>query len=81
MLLNRFLSLYILSGIVLSVFAREKTNAADYFYSKGLKAQFIFQEDFSEFSNYWPLGIGENSWSQSTTLSNIKGKLQRKPRF
>ena len=45
--------------------AQEKSNPADYSFSKGLKSQFILQDDFSKFSNYWLLGIEENSWAES----------------
>lgn len=37
----------------------------DYSYSKGLKSEFIFHDDFAKFNNYWMLGIEENSWSES----------------
>jgi hypothetical protein len=57
-------------GIVFSFFtvvltAQEKTAPADYNFSKGLKSQFVLQDDFSKFNNYWLLGIEENSWSES----------------
>jgi hypothetical protein len=45
--------------------AQDKTNPADYTFSKGLKVQFVLQDDFSKFSNNWLLGIEENSWAES----------------
>jgi hypothetical protein len=48
--------------------AQEKPAPSDYSFSNGLKSQFVFQDDFSRFSNYWLLGIEENSWSE-----NIEG--------
>jgi hypothetical protein len=48
--------------------AQEKIAPADYNFNKGLKSQFVLQDDFSKFSNYWLLGIEENSWSE-----NIEG--------
>lgn len=45
--------------------AQEKSNPADYSYSKGLRTQYVLQDDFSKFSNYWLLGIEENSWAES----------------
>jgi hypothetical protein len=57
-------------GMVFSFFAvvltaQEKTAPADYNFSKGLKSQFVLQDDFSKFNNYWLLGVEENSWSES----------------
>jgi len=45
--------------------AQEKLNPADYNFSKGLKLQYLLQDDFTKFNNYWLLGIEENSWSQT----------------
>ncbi|HAM10437.1 MAG: hypothetical protein A2X05_12585 [Bacteroidetes bacterium GWE2_41_25] len=45
--------------------AQEKANPAEYSYSKTMKSQFVLQDDFSKFSNYWLLGIEENSWAES----------------
>jgi hypothetical protein len=55
--------LFILQAFAVS--AQQKANPADYSFSKGLKSQFVLQDDFSKFSNYWLLGIEENSWSES----------------
>ena len=49
----------------LILMAQEKGNPSDYSFSKGLKSQFVLQDDFSKFSNYWLLGIEENSWAES----------------
>ena len=68
MRIKRSISLISFLYLTLSLAAQEKTTPSDYSYSKGLKAQFIFQDDFSKFSNYWLLGIEENSWSE-----NIEG--------
>ncbi|MCX6326226.1 MAG: caspase family protein [Bacteroidia bacterium] len=68
MLLKKLFSLYIFSRLIFSLSAQEKTTPADYSFSKGLKAQFVLQDDFSKFNNYWLLGIEENSWSE-----NIEG--------
>lgn len=38
---------------------------ADYFFQKDLKTQVILKDDFASFSNYWLLGIEENSWSET----------------
>jgi hypothetical protein len=48
-----------------SMSAQEKTSPSDYSFSKGLKSQVVLADDFSKFSNYWLLGIEENSWSES----------------
>ena len=68
MLSKRLLFLLFISGLALSLSAQEKTTPADYNFSKGLKSQFVLQDDFSKFNNYWLLGIEENSWSE-----NIEG--------
>jgi hypothetical protein len=47
------------------VSAQDKTGPADYTFSKGLKSQVVFQDDFSKFNNYWLLGVEENSWAES----------------
>ncbi len=66
MLLKRFLVAGFLSATtLLLVSAQEKVNPSDYSYSKNLKTQFVLQDDFSKFSNYWLLGIEENSWAES----------------
>jgi uncharacterized repeat protein (TIGR01451 family) len=48
-----------------SILAQEKPTPAYYSFSKDLKTQFVLQDDFSKFNNYWLLGIEENSWSES----------------
>ncbi|MBK9390447.1 MAG: caspase family protein [Bacteroidetes bacterium] len=58
-----FLAICFFPALTLS--AQDKTNPAEYSYSKTLKSQFVLQDDFSKFSNYWLLGIEENSWSES----------------
>ncbi|MCX6335397.1 MAG: caspase family protein [Bacteroidia bacterium] len=45
--------------------AQEKATPAYYNFSKGLKSQIVLQDNFSMFSNYWLLGIEENSWSET----------------
>ena len=30
-----------------------------------MKSQFVLQDDFTKFNNYWLLGIEENSWSEN----------------
>ena len=50
---------------VLMLSAQDKANPSEYSYSKNLKTQFVLQDDFSKFSNYWLLGIEENSWAES----------------
>jgi len=65
MRLKRFFSIIVFSGIVIFGSAQEKTTPADYKFSKELKSQFVLQDDFSKFNNYWLLGIEENSWSES----------------
>jgi hypothetical protein len=56
--------LILLSILALPVSAQEKNPPADYNYSKDLKSQSIFKDDFTKFSNYWLLGVEENSWSE-----------------
>jgi len=68
MLIKKVLSVLIFFVAAISVQAQEKITPSDYSFSKGLKSQFVFQDDFSKFSNYWLLGIEENSWSE-----NIEG--------
>jgi hypothetical protein len=65
MVLKKLLLAIVLSfaGIIIS--AQEKSNPADYAYSKGLKSQFVLQDDFAKFNNYWLLGFEENSWSEN----------------
>jgi len=58
-----FLAICFFPALVLS--AQEKSNPSDYSFSNGLRSQYILQDDFSKFSNYWLLGIEENSWSES----------------
>ncbi len=48
-----------------AIMAQEKPTPSYYNFSKGLKNQFVLQDDFSKFNNYWLLGIEENSWSES----------------
>jgi hypothetical protein len=68
MLLKRLFFICVFSSLIIFLSAQEKTSPADYNFSKGLKSQFILQDDFSKFTNYWLLGIEENSWSE-----NIEG--------
>jgi hypothetical protein len=57
---------------VLYLSAQEKQPAAsEYLYSKAAKTQVILSDDFSKFSNYWLLGIEENSWSESIEDGNL----------
>jgi Caspase domain len=62
MLLKRVFSLLAFSCLASSLSAQEKPTPADYNFSKDLKSQYVFQDDFSKFNNYWLLGIEENSW-------------------
>jgi uncharacterized repeat protein (TIGR01451 family) len=52
---------------VITCFAQgqEIAKPSEYSFSKGLKSDFLLKDDFSKFSNYWLLGIEENSWSES----------------
>jgi hypothetical protein len=68
MLLKRYISLSVFCCFAILLSAQEKPAPSDYSFSNGLKSQFVFQDDFSRFSNYWLLGIEENSWSE-----NIEG--------
>lgn len=45
--------------------AQEKDTPAYYSFSKDIKTQYVLKDDFSKFSNYWLLGIEENSWSET----------------
>ncbi|MBI5008101.1 MAG: caspase family protein, partial [Bacteroidia bacterium] len=58
-----FLLLGLFQALMLS--GQNNPNPAEYSYSKTLKSQFVLQDDFSKFSNYWLLGIEENSWAES----------------
>lgn len=51
------------AGIIAS--AQEKATPSEYGFNKGVKSQFVLQDDFSKFNNYWLLGIEENSWSET----------------
>ena len=68
MLIKRVLFSIAFISVPIIISAQEKTTPADYNFSKGLKSQFVLQDDFSKFNNYWLLGIEENSWSE-----NIEG--------
>ena len=57
------LTICFFQALILS--AQDKSSPADYSYSKSLKSHFVLQDDFSKFSNYWLLGIEENSWAES----------------
>ncbi len=48
-----------------AILAQEKDTPAYYSFSDGLKIQTVLHDDFSKFSNYWLLGIEENSWSEN----------------
>jgi hypothetical protein len=65
---KRLLIGMVVSYIAVVLTAQEKPAPSDYSFSKELRSQFILQDDFSKFSNYWLLGIEENSWSE-----NIEG--------
>ena len=65
MLLKKFLFACFLCFPFLMLSAQDKANPSEYSYSKNLKTQFVLQDDFSKFSNYWLLGIEENSWAES----------------
>ncbi len=43
----------------------QQNDPSVYSFAKNLKTQVILQDDFSRFSNYWLLGIEENSWSET----------------
>jgi hypothetical protein len=64
MLLKKIIALFFFAGIFPAISAQEKPLPTDYNFSKELKSQFVFQDDFSKFNNYWLLGIEENSWSE-----------------
>jgi uncharacterized repeat protein (TIGR01451 family) len=65
MFVKRLLIAAVVSFTVVSLAAQEKKSPSDYGFSKGIKPQVIFQDDFSRFSNYWLLGIEENSWAEN----------------
>src|SRR5512145_24203 len=65
---KRIFLLAVMSLVSITISAQDKPVPSDYSFSKGLKSQFVLQDDFSKFSNYWLLGIEENSWSE-----NIEG--------
>jgi len=56
-------SIVLLAALIVT--AQEKVSPSDYTFSKGMKSQVVLNDDFSKFSNYWLLGIEENSWSES----------------
>lgn len=56
-------SVLLFAGMVAS--AQEEKNPSFYGFNKSLKTQVILQDDFSKFSNYWLLGVEENSWSET----------------
>jgi hypothetical protein len=60
---SQFLFLIFLVPALLA--AQEKDTPAYYSFSKSLKSQFVLQDDFSKFNNYWLLGTEENSWSET----------------
>jgi uncharacterized repeat protein (TIGR01451 family) len=62
---RKLLSLSLFFLATLSIIAQEKATPAYYSFSRELKKQYILQDDFTKFSNYWLLGIEENSWSES----------------
>jgi uncharacterized repeat protein (TIGR01451 family) len=65
MMSKRVLSALFFFAATVLLQAQEKNAPADYSFSKGLKSQFVLQDDFSKFNNYWLLGIEENSWSEN----------------
>lgn len=71
MLLKKLFSICVFSSLINVVSSQEKISPADYNFNKGLKAQFILQDDFSKFNNYWLLGIEENSWSENIEGGNL----------
>ncbi|OFY68397.1 MAG: hypothetical protein A2V64_08420 [Bacteroidetes bacterium RBG_13_43_22] len=54
---------FLLAAAVIT--AQEKATPAYYSFSRELRKQYILQDDFTKFNNYWLLGIEENSWSES----------------
>ncbi len=65
MLLRRLvISIFFFCAMII-LSAQEKETPAYYSFSKGLKSQFVLQDDFSKFNNYWLLGTEENSWSET----------------
>lgn len=54
-----------------TAFAQENIKPSEYIYSSKLKSQTVLTDDFSKFSNYWLLGIEENSWSESIEEGNL----------
>jgi hypothetical protein len=65
MLLKKIFSTIVFFSAAIILSAQGKATPADYNFSKGLKSQFVLQDDFSKFNNYWLLGVEENSWSES----------------
>lgn len=61
---RKFFSALIMLLFVPVISAQQKDPAA-YSFSKDLNTQVILKDDFSKFSNYWLLGIEENSWSET----------------
>ncbi len=68
MIKKRLIFTHVLFLAVIIASAQEKVAPSDYGYSKGVKSQYVLRDDFTKFSNYWLLGIEENSWSE-----NIEG--------
>jgi Caspase domain len=62
---RKLLSAFLFFLAAASIMAQEKPTPSYYSFSKGLKNQYVLQDDFSKFNNYWLLGIEENSWSES----------------
>jgi hypothetical protein len=48
-----------------AISAQDKADPSDYTFNTGMKSQFVLQDDFSKFNNYWLLGIEEGSWAES----------------
>jgi hypothetical protein len=65
MILKRLFIASAFSVAAIMMSAQGKVSPTDYSYSKVLKDQIVLSDDFSKFSNYWLLGIEENSWSES----------------
>jgi hypothetical protein len=63
---KRILSMFFFFCFTFTIVNAQKEAApSDYSYSIGMKSQVVLKDDFSKFSNYWLLGIEENSWSES----------------
>jgi len=63
------------SGLVLisalTVSAQGNLKPSDYGFGIKMKTGIIFRDDFTKFTNYWLLGVEENSWAESIENGNL----------